>query len=316
MNKQKAILILLLLIPLLFVLYFFGPFLIYTFFDSSWYYSEEVDIGSFDYNSVLTKAEKAGYEVDGSWPWPGNFSGFNPGNVPEVREIFGSAALVQDIRLNYDEDSELTVFLYEGGPEARPGTSVAVSNFSHSDPQSPLKLSEFPDDSWMLEKFSLLFGLDEKTSEKYLEALKKAAKNQTWETQMQVNESLDFPAVYAYLLEKSDNSSYGSSSGLSEYPTNVYPTEVFLIDGKRLGSIKYSIPRANVMTYNKGNRYIVELDASGKVRLEIIMHPGSSGETIPEQEYQAVFREIFEELGLSPEAVDSFEFFASSSIVW
>ena len=70
------------------------------------------------------------------------------------------------------------------------------------------------------------------------------------------------------------------------------------------------------MTYNKGNRYIVELDASGKVRLEIIMHPGSSGETIPEQEYQAVFREIFEELGLSPEAVDSFEFFASSSRVW
>jgi len=126
MNKQKAILILLLLIPLLFVLYFFGPFLIYTFFDSSWYYSEEVDIGSFDYNSVLTKAEKAGYEVDGSWPWPGNFSGFNPGNVPEVREIFGSAALVQDIRLNYDEDSELTVFLYEGGPETRPGTSVAL----------------------------------------------------------------------------------------------------------------------------------------------------------------------------------------------
>ena len=94
MNKQKAILILLLLLPLLLVLCFFSPFLIYALFDSSWYYSEEIDIGSLDYSSVLTKAEKAGYEVEGSWPWPGNFSGFEPGDVPEVRESFGSAALV------------------------------------------------------------------------------------------------------------------------------------------------------------------------------------------------------------------------------
>jgi hypothetical protein len=62
--------------------------------------------------------------------------------------------------------------------------------------------------------------------------------------------------------------------------------------------------------------YIVELDASGKVRLEIIMHPGSSGETISEEEYRAVFREMFEEMGLSPEGVDNFEFFHSSSRVW
>jgi len=70
------------------------------------------------------------------------------------------------------------------------------------------------------------------------------------------------------------------------------------------------------VTYDEENRYIVELDASGKVRLEIVMPPGSSGETIPEDEYRAVFREMFEEMGLSPEAVGSFEFFASSSRMW
>ena len=43
------------------------------------------------------------------------------------------------------------------------------------------------------------------------------------------------------------------------------------------------------------------------------MHPGSSGESIPEEEYRAFFRKMFEEMGLSPEAVDSFEFFHSSS---
>ncbi len=319
MNKQKAILILLFLIPLLLVLFFFGPFLLFSFVDSSWYYSEEVDIGSLDYSSALTNAEKAGYEVEGSWPWPGNFSGFEPGDVLEVRESFGSAALVENIRLNYDENSELMVFICEDRPEnglddgkkAETGTCVAISNLSHSDPESPLQLSEFPPDVWMLEKFGLLFGLDEMASEKYLEALKKAAQNQTWDAEIQVNESPDFPAVYAYLMENSDDSSYETSLGI-----NAYPTEVFLKDGKRLGSVKYFVPEAKVVTYDNENRYIVELDASGKVRLEIVMPPGSSGDTIPEEEYQAVFREIFEELGISPEAVDSFEFFASSSRVW
>ncbi len=309
--------ILLLLIPLLLVLFFFGPFLLFSFVDSSWYYSEEVDIGHLDYNSVLTNAENVGYEVEGSWPWLGNFSGFEPGDVPEVRERFGSAALVENIRLNYDKNSELMVIACENeseteaGTRTGTGTCVAISNLSHSDPESPLQLSEFPPDVWMLEKFGLLFGLDEEVSEKYLNVLKKAAQNQTWDAEIQVNESPDFPAVYAYLMENSDKSDYGSSLGI-----NAYPTEVFLKDGKRLGSVKYFVPEAKVTAYDNENRYIVELDASGKVRLEIVMPPGSSGDTIPEDEYQAVFREIFEEMGLSPEAVDSFEFFHSSSRIW
>ena len=318
MNKQKAILILLLLLPLLFVLYFFGPFLIFAFFDSSWYYSEEVDIGSLDYSSVLTKAEKAGYEVVGSWPWPGIFSGFEPRDVLEVREDFGNAALVQDIRLNYNRNSELTVFICEEKTETGTGTCVAISNFSHPDPESPLQLSEFPDDFWMLEKLGLLFDLDEKASEKYLDALKKAAQNQTWDAEIQVNESPDFPAVYAYLAESSDDSdsSYNSGLGFYGYPRIDSDTkEVFLKDGNQVGSVRYFVPEARVVTYDKGNRYIVGFDSSGRVRLEIRMHVGSSGESIPEEKYRAFFREMFEEMGLSPEAVDNFEFFHTSSMM-
>lgn len=315
MNKPEAILILLLLLPILFVLYLFGPFILMSLIDSSWYYSEEVDIGPLDYGSVLTKAEKSGYEVEGSWP--GNFSGFEPGDVPEFRESFGSAALLQDIRLNYDRNSELMVFVCEAGPEAGSGTCIAVSNFSHSDPEYPLQVSEFPDDSWMLEKLGLLFGPDEKAPEKYLESLKKAAQNHTWNAEMQINESPDFPAVYNYLLENSDDSSYGSSSGIYTYPTRGSGIEeVFLKNGNRLGSVRCFVPEAEVMTYDNRNRYIVELAASGKVRLEIIMPAGSSGKTIPEEEYRTVFRRMFEEMGLSPDALDSFEFFASSSRIW
>jgi len=131
-----------------------------------------------------------------------------------------------------------------------------------------------------------------------------------------VNESPDFPAVYAYLLENSDDSdsSYNSGLGFYGYPRIGSDTkEVFLKDGNQMGSVRYFVPEARVVNYDKGNRYIgnryiVELDASGKVRLEILTPPGSSGRKIPEEEYRAVFREMFEEIGLYPEDMDRFEF--------
>lgn len=170
----------------------------------------------------------------------------------------------------------------------------------------------------------LLFGPDEKASEKYLDALKKASQNQTWDAEIQVNESPDFPAVYAYLTESSDDSdsSYNSGLGFYGYPQIGSDTkEVFLKDGNQVGSVRYFVPEAKVVTYDKenryiGNRYIVELDSSGRVRFEIIMHVGSSGESIPEEKSRTFFKEMFEEMGLSPKDVDSFEFFHSSSKVW
>ncbi len=46
------------------------------------------------------------------------------------------------------------------------------------------------------------------------------------------------------------------------------------------------------------------------------MPGGSSGEKIPEEEYRAVFREMFENMGLPREAVDRFEFSYSTSLAW
>ena len=83
-----------------------------------------------------------------------------------------------------------------------------------------------------------------------------------------------------------------------------------------MGYIKYFIPTAEVETFGNGNEYKLELRASGDVKLEIIMPGGSSGEKIPEEEYRAVFREMFENMGLPREAVDRFEFSYSTSLAW
>ena len=160
--------------------------------------------------------------------------------------------------------------------------------------------------------------MDEKAAEKYLEALKKAAQSQTWDAEIKVNESLDFPGVYANLRENSDESGYDSYMPDSNayFSGGSHSKESFLKNGGRLGSVRYFVPKVRVMTFDKKNEYTLKLRASGEVRLKIVMPAGSSGEKIPEEEYRAVFREIFENLGLSPETVDSFEFSHSSSLVW
>lgn len=310
MKKLKILLILLFILPLIFLSIIIGPFILMSFTDSSWYYSDAVNVGPVDYNAELTRAEDAGYTVRGSWPWPGNYySGFGPGEVEEVKEEFGNATYVQQVRLYYDSNSELVVCKYDGQPE----TYLVFTNGTHQDFNSSLKPSEYPEEEWMLEMIGLLFNLDESTSRFYLTELKAAAQNQTLDVKLQVNESLDFPAVYSYLQENSTKSGKDITAVLTQGSD---AEEVFLRNGSRLGYIKYFIPTAEVETSDNGNKYKLELRASGDVKLEVIMPAGSSGEKIPEEEYRAVFKEMFENMGLPQEAVDRIEFFYSSSLIW
>lgn len=310
MKKSNILLILLVIIPLIFVIFTLGPFIIMSFIDSSWYYTEALNVGPVDYNAELTKAEEAGYTVRGSWPWPeNNHSGFGPWEVAEVKEKFGNATIVQEVRLHHDSNSELVIYTYDRQPE----TYLAFINTTHRDLNSSLLPSEFPEEEWMLEMIGLLFDLDETASRLYLTELKAASQNQTWDVRIQVNESPDFPAVYDYLQKNSTNSKQ-DITGIHTQGSDA--EEIFLRNETRLGYIKYFIPTAEVETFENGNQYKLELRASGDVKLEIIMPRGSSGETIPEGEYREVFREMFDKIGLSPEAVDRFEFSYSSSRAW
>ncbi|AKB76798.1 hypothetical protein MSHOH_0315 [Methanosarcina horonobensis HB-1 = JCM 15518] len=229
--------------------------------------------------------------------------------MAEAKEKFGNATVVQEIRLYYDSNSELVVCKYDGQPE----TYLAFTNTTHRDLNSSLKPSEYPEEKWMLEMIGLLFDLDEATSRSYMREMKAAAQNQTWDVKLQVNESLDFPSVYDY-LQKNSASSGSDVTGILIQSSDA--EEIFLRNESRLGYIKYFIPTAEVETFDNGNQYKLGLRASGDVKLEIIMPGGSSGETIPEEEYRAVFREMFDNMGLPPEAVDRFEFFYSSSLAW
>jgi hypothetical protein len=309
MKKLKVFLILLLFLSLVFVVCFFGPFILWSFTDSSWYYSEKVNLGPVDYNAELVKAKEAGYTIKGSWPWPGSdSSGFSSEGVEEVKEKFGNATIVQEVRLCYGRNSELTVCKYGKKPE----TYLVFSNKTNQDLNSSLQLSHFPEEKWMIEKIGFLFNISDDNSRKYLEELEKAAQNQTWDAKIQVNESLDFPLIYDYLKKNSKS----SNSDITVVLTKGSDAEEIFFNGSKLGCIKYFIPQAEVETFDKGNEYTIKLSASGDVGLQIIMPLGSSGDKIPEEEYRAVFKEMFKNMGLPQEAVDRFEFTYSSSRVW
>jgi len=88
----------------------------------------------------------------------------------------------------------------------------------------------------------------------------------------------------------------------------------FYRDGEQIGYIAYVIPEFVVSTSHKFNSYTLSVSSSGYVRADILMHRASAGKEIPEEEYRAVFTEMFEKLGLPTEKVDELEFEYNPSV--
>lgn len=303
MNKRLRFIIILLLIPLVSLVLFYGGFaLLLILSDQAFYHGNEVYVGPIDYNLVLANAKGAGYSVSDSWERPGEATAIEPGRVEALEKRFKTDYLVHRIELYYNESTVLEFCKYEN----RNMTTITLTNFSSGDsplPENyscgPMELSRFPDDQWMLEMFKLGFGLEEKGALEYLEKLKAERVNHQEFAQMEINKSVDFPAVYAYLTLNNTNSSFHSG---------MWNDEEFYRNGKKLGYVAYLVPEASITTSWNFNKYSLEVNCLGFSHANILMHRASSGKEIPKEEYRAVFKEMFKDLGLPPEKVDEFEF--------
>lgn len=297
MNKYAKTLLILVLVVVSSIVLFYGGFALLLFSsDMASYHSDDVYIGPVDFDEVLANAENAGYEVQTRWM--DDSCGFNPGNVEDVAGSFDTEFLVSRVEINFDQVTYLRVSRYDNV------TSLSFTNQSHASFSKPLEPSEFPDESWMLDIIGLMFGLDEAGSGEYLKELKAAAKNEAgFSVSIKVNDTLDFPAVYAYLNESSTDSSFNSG---------MWNDENFYRDGRKLGYVAYLVPETTISTTSSSNKYVIRVSSVGFSQLEITMH--RARKEIPEEEYRAVFREMFENLGLPPEKVDEFEFEYSPSV--
>jgi len=292
MDQNFKILLYILLIPVSLIVLLYGGFAaVLILSDQASYYGNDVYIGPIDYDSVLAKAEDTGYTVDRPWTRLNETNLIEPGNVEALERRFQKGYRVHRVELYYNKYTYLEFCKYDD-PE------TAVTLWNHSEIPTSLEPSMFPSDSWMLEMLGRSLGLNETGSQEFLERLKLER------AQQRTNESVDFPATYAYLNQSSTKT---VTSGMCN-------DEEFYRDGTKIGYIAYIIPEFSVSTSHNFNRYTLDVSSSGSVSADILMHRASAGKKIPEEEYRAVFKEMFENLGLPAEKVDELEFEYNPSV--
>lgn len=306
MSKILKILKYLLLVSAgLLVLFYGGLFVLFMLIginDQASYYGDTVDVGPIDYNSVITKAEKAGYDLSGPYTRLDKANLIEPGNIEPLEDRFKTDYRVSRIALYYNLNTYL-----EFKKDEKNQTLVTLYNYSHHDdagditPQMP---SMFPDDSWMLKMLGMTLELNETESEEFLKKLKNETSNKKGIVSLTTKEIVNFPAVYAYLNQSNITTRIGSDT---------WNEDKFYRNGK-IGCVQFVIPETTITRTHNSNKYNIYVSSSGLIRADIDMPTGSAGKEIPEKEYRTVFREMFENIGLPAEKLDEIELNYSPSI--
>lgn len=179
MSKSLKILEYLLLIiaglAALFFVGFYGFLMLMTINDQASYSGDTVDVGPIDYNSVITTAEKAGYDLSGPYTRLDKANLIEPGNIESLEKRFKTGYKISRIALYYNLNTYL-----EFRKDEKNQTLVTLYNYSHHDdagditPQIP---SMFPEDPWMLKMLGMSLGLNEIDSGEFFKKLKNEASN-------------------------------------------------------------------------------------------------------------------------------------------
>ena len=289
-------------LAVLFFVGFLGFLTLMTINDQASYSGDTVDVGPIDYNSIVTKAEKAGYDLSGPYTRLDEANLIDPGNVESLEDRFKTDYRVSRIALYYNLNTYL-----EFTKDEKNQTLVTLYNYSHHNdagditPQMP---SMFPEDSWMLKMLGMSLGLNETKSGEFLKQLKNESPDQKGVVSLTTKENVDFPAVYTYLNQSSIKTVTGSDT---------WNEDKFYRNGK-IGCIQFVIPETTITRTHNSNKYNIYVSSSGFIRTDIDMPIGSAGKEIPEEEYRTVFREIFENVGLPVEKLDEIELNYSPSI--
>ena len=201
-----------------------------------------------------------------------------------------------------------------------PRGETSVTLTFHGSSSFPLD-EEVPED-WVLEMLMLSFNMNKQEAGNYVIALKNNLKSESGENnelqpimvwiedgetkeskvgfaRIWIKERPDIKAIYEYLDGRS------TSSNLFFYYPGSYE-ENFYIDDEWVGSMNYLIPLITITKIDREHAYYLNIDTKGTISIKIKLKEMSK--EIPESEYKAVLKEMFVNLGLSPEWVNEFDF--------
>ena len=220
--------------------------------------------------------------------------GVHPSNTKELDERFGEDYRFLSVTYYYRENVYFSTWHSESG------TDISFYNEDRPDTLAPFKPEDLPPDEWIVEKFSLMFGITEQESRDYLTQLKDSIGNSPETSgQISIRKGLEIATVYSKLKDTSTNSNVSPTSGEG------WIKETFYSQDKKIGVLDFLIPNTRVILQDNGHEYIIRIDRLGGVHMEIKL---GAREEIPEEECHRIFKDMFVNLGLQAEKVDEFEF--------
>ena len=180
--------------------------------------------------------------------------------------------------------------------------------FNEDRSYEPFKLEYLPPDEWIIEKFRLMFGINDQESRNYLTQIKDSIiKGQEYPGMISITikKEVKLAAMYSDLKKTSSNSSISPTTGEGSF------RETFYSEDKKIGILGFLVTNVRIIFQDKGHEYRIKIDRLGGVTPDINLSPG---EKIPEEEYRGIFKEMFVKLGFPPEKVDDFKFEYNPSV--
>lgn len=258
-------------------------------FDVSSYSSDGVTVSDLDYNTVLENSEAAGYTVERV-----DSSGFHPEDVDNLDAELGPEFEAFRVIFDYSETRRMWATFYAD-------EELTVVTFFADDTRGPFTVEHLPPDEWVVDRFTLLFEMDETTASTYVGELKEQIRTGDPSApgastpSIEVDEPVDFHATYGDLTSRATSVNVSSAPGSGWHEREYYAEE------SKLGGIEFVLSRATITHEANGYTYRVHIDYHGGVSVDAQTR---SSRDFEEDQVRTVFREMFEEMGIPPDTID------------
>jgi hypothetical protein len=264
--------------------------------DHASYWSESGQVDA-DYDAVLEAASDASYDVEAPY-YVGsrNAAGLAPDGRPDLESRFGPGYRVFGFSFYHAPQVLLEVWLTDDPPTATLIDDRGVGEFP---------VASVPPEAWLVDRLTLAFDVDETDAREYAADLRKRATEGTSTPTVGVDAPVRFEAVYEAITEDGAEISGSSTGGDGWY------TETATRDGQRIATVDFVVQSAEIRRSDGDRTYVLKIDRLGGFYLHVTL---PVGEELPEEEYRGVFRELFSDVGLPPEAVDALAFEYAPSI--
>lgn len=258
-------------------------------FDVASYSSDGVTVSDLEFEDALERAETAGYTVERVAS-----SGFHPEGVDELDRELGPDYEV--VRVTFDHSDTRRMWATFNADEG-----FTIVTFFADNARGPFTIEHLPPDEWLVDRFRLLFEMDETTASTYVEELEEQIRTGdpsepgASTPSIEVNEPVDFHATYGDLTDRASSVNVSSSPGSGWHERGYY------VEEHKLVGIEFVLSRATITHEARGYTYRVHIDYHGGVSVDAQTR---SYRDFEEDEVRTVFREICEEMGIPPDTID------------